>query len=46
MKIYMISDTKKKGGGGKKSVTKASRRKRNRKPKVRTVDEWADDLPF
>lgn len=45
MKIYAVSDTVKKGGGGKKSSTKASRRK-PRKPKVQTVSEWAENLPF
>lgn len=45
LRVYAVSDTVKKGGGGKKSTTAAKKRK-PRKPKVQTVDEWAEGLPF
>ncbi len=46
MRIYAISDTEDKGGGGKKPQTSASKRE-PKKPKVLTMDEWADKfVPF
>ena len=45
LRFRAVSDTVKKGGGGKKSTTAAKKRK-PRKPKVESIQEWAENLPF